>query len=137
LNDKVSLNFGEFGVQLNPSTKITYYQPIVNSTTSTTNTTNWLDQQTYFTLLQQTYTNPLAFGLTQMGDLSQDIMVDTRIVPKTLDGWTYIILSPIVNPSSSSTTDTLQLKILDTITTNTSTYDTLVNQQNILMNLSI
>lgn len=72
-----------------------------------------------------------------MGDLSQDIMVDTSIVPKTLDGWTYIILSPIVNPSSSSTTDTLQLKILDTITTNTSTYDTLVNQQNILMNLNI
>jgi hypothetical protein len=59
------------------------------------------------------------------------------MIPKTVDGWTFIILSPITNPSSSSATDTLQMKIVDTITTNTSTYDTLVNQLSISMNLNI
>ena len=133
----MSLNFGNFGVQLNPTTKITYYQPTVNANSASINTTNWLDQQSYFSLLQQTYTNYLNFGLKQMSDLSQDILVDTSMVPKIIDGWTYIILSPITNPSSSSATDTLQMKILDTITTNTSTYDTLVNQLSISMNLNI
>ena len=123
----MALNFGSFGIQLDPSTRITYYQPTVNATTSSIDTSNWMDQQTYFSLLQETYTNSLTFSLNQMSDLSQDVLVNTASIPKSVDGWTYIMLSPVINPSSSSTTDKLSLKILDTITTNSSTYDTLVN----------
>lgn len=137
LNDKLSLNFGNFGVQLTADTKISYYQPTVNATASSTDTTNWVDQQSYFSLLQQTYTNTLSFSTTKMADLSQDIMISTDTVPRSVDGWTYIILSPITNPSSSSATDSLKMKIIDRITTNTSTYDTLVNQLDISMNLNI
>lgn len=137
LNDKLSLNFGNFGVQLTSDTKISYFQPTVNATASSTDTTNWVDQQTYFSLLQQTYANTLNFGTTKMSDLSQDIMINTGAIPRTVEGWTFIILSPITNPSSSSATDSLKMKIIDTITTNTSTYDTLVNQLDISMNLNI
>jgi hypothetical protein len=64
-------------------------------------------------------------------------MINTATVPRSVDGWTFIILSPITNPSSSSAADTLKMKIIDTISTNTSTYDTLVNQLEIPMNLNI
>ncbi len=137
LNDKLSLNFGNFGVQLTPDTKISYFQPSIDASTSSTDTTNWVDEQSYFSLLQQTYINSLDFSLTKMSDLSQDIMINTATVPRSVDGWTFIILSPITNPSSSSAADTLKMKIIDTISTNTSTYDTLVNQLEIPMNLNI
>ncbi len=72
-----------------------------------------------------------------MDDLSEDIVIDTSGISKESDGWTYIMLSPIINPSSSSAWDKLSLRILETINTNTSTYDTLLTSQSILMNLNI
>jgi hypothetical protein len=137
LSGQLLLNFGDFGIQLDPNTKISYFQPQVNSVTTSLNTTDWLDQQSYFSLLQNTYANSLSYSLSQMYDLSQDITVGTSSIPKDQTGWTYIMLSPITNPSSSSSSDNLKLEIFDTITSNTSTYSTLINSQTIPMNLNI
>lgn len=112
LNDKALLNFGSLAIDIKENTKISYYQPNVSKGTTTSDTTNWMQQQSYFSLLQQTYTNQLTFSLRQMSDLSQNIMIDTSSVSNTVNnGWTYIILSPITNPSSSDINDQLSVKI--------------------------
>jgi hypothetical protein len=109
----MQLNFGLLGISIDSSTKISYYQSSNESTS--TNITTWFDQQNYFSLLQQSYSNNLNFSLSQMSDLSQNIMIDTQNIPSLLNGWTYVILSPVINPSSSNATDALSLKIFDTV----------------------
>ena len=137
LSDKLQLNFGSFGVQLDENTKISYCQPSADLTITSTNNTDWLDQQTYFSLLQNTYANSLTYSTNTLYDFSQDIKVDTSQINTDQSGWTYIMLSPIVNPSSSSASDNLSLKIFDTVQANSSTYNTLISTQTIPMNLNI
>lgn len=127
LSDKLLMNFGDFGIQTNSDTKISYYQPPVDSTSTSSNTTDWLNDQSYFSLLQSTYANSLSYSTKTMNDLSQDIIMDTSQIDKNQPGWTYIMLSPIINPSESSSNDNLTLKIFDTIQANTSTYNTLIS----------
>lgn len=125
LSDKLQLNFGSFGVQLNANTQISYYQSSTNSTS--TNNTDWLDSQSYFSLLQNTYANSLSYTTNTMSDFSQNINIDTTQINASQIGWTYIMLSPIINPSSSSSTDNLTLNIFDSIQANSTFYNTLVS----------
>lgn len=54
-------------------------------------------------------------------------MIDTKEISNIWNnGWTYLIISPVVNPSSSDVDDKLLVKIYETVEASGGVYDSLV-----------
>jgi hypothetical protein len=77
--------------------------------------------------LQASYKNPLKYSINTNSDLTQNILVDISIINNTAatnisSQYTYLMISPIVNPSSINPNDFINIKIYDTIKTSYNSY---------------